>query len=61
MKTKDTGRRSPWQIPGAPLDVTCWCERKMRRASTDDVRYGRAGWSCGHADCERMAPQDVAS
>lgn len=32
------------------LDVYCWCEDKIGRVATLDVRAGRT-WSCGHPFC----------
>lgn len=41
------------------LDVTCWCESRIARVATFDVRAGRT-WSCGHVFCVPLAGRENA-
>ncbi|MCP5157718.1 MAG: hypothetical protein H6983_26630 [Ectothiorhodospiraceae bacterium] len=54
-----SGKPAPWQRPGHPLDVTCWCERKVRPQPVDAIADGTAGWACSHPQCIRLAPVEV--
>ncbi len=49
------GQRAPWQRPGAPLDVACWCGKQARQFTTMQIRDGDCGWSCGRTFCREAA------
>jgi len=46
------GQKAPWQRPGQPLDVTCFCESEARPFPPADIIRGDHGWSCGKWYCK---------